>query len=481
MVEENNKTIIILENLKRKSSFDSIALSNNLSKRFNIFDSANVAIIHNNGEEVRVKNKEIFSDIKEQFKWEIPNFFEKTTDFEEIKSYLISKKITGTIFTSETPLKKIQQGVVLMARNKLVQENAFFDDTSNNYFHSYIYGVLNVDFIDEKDDDDNVSTDRKSLVWEGSELEELKENLNTILKIIEKEWRKNRKEKKQKEVEKLVGVNIEDWELTLNEYEKPLAKNLVDVIMKNDNIDIEESKKYFQHIKDVFSFESFKNYAQKLSGMELLENENVIKLLTDWELIEAKELAKIAEGRIQTIEKFAGFVETSASETKVIQPFFEKFPWILDARMNSFERELTLSKAIKNNIIDNEVAEYGEFNPLKRIDFFVTNFSREFTIYELKTPNVKITEAMLKSVVHYITYSSNFLASDLKKEGYKIKVVLITNNTALDPTVKYSMEQMIKSGDLIFKTYNELLFEARQYHRNFIEKYESIQKIKPAN
>lgn len=475
---EKSQTVIMLEHLKRKAAFFPEDLANNLSKRFNIFNDINVEIYHNDSSILKIKNKAIFSDIKEQFSWNIPEFLENKVGSEELHRYLKDNNIKGTIFTSETPLKKYQQGVVLMARNKLVQENAFFDDRSNDYFHAYIYGVLNIDFIDESDDEDNVSTDRKSLVWEGEELEKLRENLNKILKTIEKDWREKRRKLKEKEIEEVLGLDINTWQLDLNEFEKPLAKNLVNVILNNDKISPEESKNYLSHIRDVFSFETFKNYAQKLSNLGVLEDENVVKLLTDWELIEAKELAKVAEGRITTIEEFKKAIDNNLSETKVIQPFFEKFPWVLDAKMNSFERELTLSAAIKKNIIEKEAKDAEGINLLKRIDFFVTNFSNEYIIYELKTPDVKITSKMLENVIHYITYSKEYLNSDLKKEGYKVKVVLITNNIKLDPMVQYQVSAMVEKGDLIFKTYNELLCEAEQYHRQFIEKYAELEEKK---
>ena len=48
----------------------------------------------------------------------------------------------------------------------------------------------------------------------------------------------------------------------------------------------------------------------------------------------------MALGRIQAIEKFKMFIDSDASESKVIQPFLEKFPWILDSRITTFEREV---------------------------------------------------------------------------------------------------------------------------------------------
>lgn len=476
---ENDGTIIELLEIKRAESFSFSAddLAKKLSRRFSIFDNNDfqVEIYRNEKFIIKVENKLKYETIIKEFSWEIPKILEAKSEFLDLYNYLNNNKITGNVYTSKKPLGKNLQGLTFISRGKLAEENVFFIERAADYFHDYFYGEIYVDFIDEEDNEDNISTDRKSILWDEEKPRELRQKMIELSNYIQKEWRKLRKEKKENEVKKILGFNIDEWKLTLNPYEKPLAENLIKVIIENNNIDEEDSKKYFEHIRDVFSFESFKNFAAKLSEESMLEDENVIKLLNDWEIIEAKELAKVAEGRIQTINDFKRFIETNASETKAIQPFFEKFPWVLDPKMNSFEREYTLGNAIKDNIISKEALENG-VNPLKRIDFFVTKNANEFMIYELKTPNVKITEEMLKNVILYITFTKKFLST--KYNDFKVKIVLITNNHNLDPTVEYNIEKMVNDGDLIFKTYNELLLDATKYHQNFIEKYEKIINLK---
>ena len=80
-------------------------------------------------------------------------------------------------------------------------------------------------------------------------------------------------------------------------------------------------------MKTLYKFESFQNYIAELDDEDLTVDK-VEKITTDWEYIESKELAKISIGRIKAIEQFEKYVRNDASETKVIQPFLEKFPWI---------------------------------------------------------------------------------------------------------------------------------------------------------
>ncbi|MGF6906809.1 ATP-binding protein [Fusobacterium sp. PH5-44] len=478
--EDKHGTSIELSEIKRADSFkfEVDDLKKNLARRFSIFDDKdfNVYIYHNNKCEGKIQNDMKYQGIKNDITWEIPNVLDKITK-EDLYEFFTQNNITGTFYASNKTLDKKLQGITLLVRGKLAEENTYFYDRAADFFHDYFYGELNIDYIDESLEEDNISTDRKSLLWEEPKPKELRKNLSLLSNHLQQIWRKMRKEKKEKSMKEILGFNIDEWQLTLNEYEKPLASELVNVIIDNDKISEEEGIKYLEHIKDVFSYESFKNYAAKLKSDGMLGDENVLKLLNDWEYIESKELAKVAEGRIKTILEFKNFIDSNASETKVIQPFFEKFPWVLDSKMNSFEREYTLGNAIKDEILSKE-ANLNGINPLKRIDFFVTKNSSEFTIYELKTPNVKINKEMADSIVTYISFSKKFLADKYKKEKYKIRIILITNNTKLDPDIEYIFEKMIESGDLIFKTYNELLQDAQEYHKHFILKYEELMKIK---
>ncbi|NLC03784.1 MAG: ATP-binding protein, partial [Tissierellia bacterium] len=98
--------------------------------------------------------------------------------------------------------------------------------------------------------------------------------------------------------------------------------------------------------------------------MQLIIQFNILKIANDWEMIESKELAKVALGRISAIEKLEQHLEGNAKEVEIMQPFFEKFPWILNPRITTFEREVSFSTILKKNFPDQSL---GKSN--RRIDF----------------------------------------------------------------------------------------------------------------
>lgn len=463
---EPDGTTIELIDIKRKSAFDPIALAGSLAKRFSIFDELSVYIIHNNNAQIKVENKSLFEGIDEQFKWNFPD------DFSALLAdlgYYKSKGISGTLHTSFTPLKKMHQGVTLLARKKLVQENAFFDDRSNDYFHSYLYGTLNVDFIDSDNDVDNVSTDRKSLVWEGEELEELRDKLNDILKCIAADWRKRRVEAKKSKFKLAHKLDIDDWIDNLTAAERPLARSISDSIINNTGLEEEKSAALLIHIQDAFSLQGFKDFAETLRNVGALDEGNAIKLLDDWQFIEAKEMAKLSDGRVSTIDQFSKYIKENASETKIMQKFLEKFPWILDPRMTNFEREVTYSHWLKEHFPEDKLEGSN-----KRIDFLCSNNNGIVHIIELKRPNIKIGMFEINQCMQYIEYIKRRLPDTVSK----VKVILISENHKYDLGIETTINSLVKSQDFEIKSYSDLLAQARQYHKDFIDRYERILEIK---
>lgn len=467
---EADGTTIVLEELKRKSSFNPKELSTSLSKRFEIFNKINVTISHNNKTVIKIKNMELFNEIANQFKWSLPELLKDEKDeLLDIYNYCIANQISGHIMTSKTPLKKNQQGVVLMARSKLVQENAFFDDRSNDYFHSYLYGLMNIDFIDEDNEEDFVATDRKSLVWEGETLEELKENLNKVLRFIEKKWRKERESAKKDEFKNQRGIDVDGWVDTLSSAEKSLGKKISNAILNNNSLDDDKAIMLFDYVQDAFSLKGFQDFAAQLDELGQLESELAIKLLDDWQFIEAKELAKLSKGRVATIEQFDKYITENVSETKVMQKFLEEFPWILEPRMTSFEREVTYSKWLKEHFPESDLPEKN-----KRIDFLCSNNSGTIYIIELKRPSIKISFKEIEQVSSY----QEFIESKLPDTCKEVRVILISENHNYADGVGKMVETYAKSGSFEIKSYSDLLTTAKEYHKEFINKFEEIKKLK---
>lgn len=467
--DDPNGTTITIEEIERNSSFDLVGLKENLLSRFKVFD-ANF-IVHINDSEELLINKNDVPESKCQFSWDFPNDFTNLFDAtDELYKFAMDKKIEGKILTSLTPLTKEQQGIILYSRGKLVQEGKTFNDRGNDNFFQYMFGAFDVDFIDEDNQIDNCSTDRKSLAWDNfnnDDLEKLRLFLEKLVSITQNKWRESRKREKEKSIADK-GIDIGEWLNSLNVTEQPLAKKLTSAIIMNDSIDTDTARNYISSIQDMYSFQGFQEFTQQLENMDVLDDENAIKLLTDWSTVEAKEYAKIARGRIATINEFEKYINEDASETKVMQKFLEKFPWLLDPKMTVFEREVKYSALLKEHFPD-EKLETSD----RRIDFLCSNNSGVLHIIELKRPSVKITKKQLDQIFEYVA----FVETKTPKQISRIEGYIISNNISDDPATLKAIELFEKSN-IYVKTYSDLLLEARRYQKNFMDIYETICEIK---
>lgn len=465
---ENNGTQIEISCIQRKSAFDLNSLSVSLSSRFNIFsEDFKVTLILNNSEEAEVTNS-LYNNEITQFTWKIPEDFKKSLD-KEMYDFLINNSINGFIKTSEKPLITRKRGIILYSRGKLVQEPRSFNERANDNFFQYMFGNINVDFIDSHPQLDYTSTNRKYLVWdidENNDLSELNEVISKLVSITSNEWRNKRKNVKIETINTSFGMDINAWVSDLDEIERPIASKLTSAILSNDNISQTEAITYVTGIQEMFNFKSFQNFAQKLDTLNLLGSENAIKLLNDWQLIESKELAKIAIGRIKTIDQFEKYIKENASETKVIQKFLEEFPWLLDSKMSKFEREVTYNKLLKDKYDDSYLPEKN-----RRIDFLCSNANGVFHVIELKRPNIKITFKELQQITEYV----EFLTTKYHLSLDKVKGYLISDNMTFEAGAS-RMIKGLESQDIYVKSYADLLNEARIYNSEFINAYSRLKE-----
>lgn len=426
----------------------------------------NVAGVSGGGEDKKIKKNCEYVLVYAR-NYDLMPLFTETYKFKDLFEFGKVKGVQGKIYTSQTPLNKDVQGIVLFSRGKLVQEHSSFDDRANDNFFQYMSGSFDVDFIDNSFDVDNCSTDRKSLAWdidENEELFKLQELIKKLVSIAQKKWREQRKAEKKRKVSSH-GYDVDEWIKALNPAERPLAQKLTNAIIENDDIAEDIAADYIGCIKDMYSFEGFKQFTAELDELQELDNEHAIKLLTDWNTIEAKEYAKIAIGRVKTIEQFEKFIQTNASERDVIQKFLEEFPWLLDAKMSKFEREITYTKLLKQKFNDESILPESN----RRLDFLCTNSAGVIHVIELKRPRIKLTMKEIQQICEYV----EFIETQFPQTQGNVKGFLISDNMTYEPGANKYRKGLEKEG-IFIKSYSDLLAEARRYNDDLYKMYEDI-------
>ena len=466
--DEPNGTQITIRSILQKNitSVDNLAVS--LAKRFSLFSDDFVVTIASDTskEPIQVSKKLSFDEANYEFTWSFPKDFRSEIISNSDLALLESCGITGKVFTAGTPLRASDNGFLIFVRNKLASEHIFFNSRSNDQFNSYVTGFFHVDCIDDFDED-LISTARQSILWDSNQdIMDIQHALDQLIRIIGKQWREKRKSKKEE-----LLVLDEDFFEGLSPIEIESIKKVKSIMIANsvEGEDVSTVKSVLENMKSLFQFESFQEYITRIKPEDITV-ENVEKITSDWEYLEAKELAKVALGRIKAIEKFKSFIESDASETKVIQPFLEKFPWILDSRITTFQREVHFRDILRENFKDDSLAESN-----RRLDFLCNLVNGELIIIELKRPRIKISYKEIKQCRDY----ERFLLAHHKAAIEKgIKTFLISDRYDMADEAKDIYESFEKDGKLTIKSYSDLLAQAIQYNNEFINKFHELESYK---
>lgn len=467
-VNQSPQTKIVIRDITQKKIMDVESLACNLSKRFSFYDSDfKVELLDlNSGKKIEITKSIYFEKLDKEFEWLFPKDFENELNQAEWVTWLKNNNVTGKIYTKKTPFHKSEAGFYIYVRNKLAAENDFFDDRANDTFNGYITGYFNIDFIDDSDEVDYISTDRKNILWESDEkLVELKRNLNKLVGKVASLWKEGRRQKKESQLN--LPPNFFDG---LSPLEVSSIKRVKETLLSNsiETDSIDSLKRVLDSMRVLYKFESFQKYIEDLDD-ENLTVEKVEKITNDWEYIESKELAKISIGRIRAIEQFEKYIRNDASETKVIQPFLEKFPWILDPRITTFEREVTFKKILKDNFPDSELEESN-----RRLDFLCNLVNGELIIIELKRPRIKISLKEIRQAREY----ERFLLKNHKESIEKgVKTFLISDQFEMDEETKDFYSSLEQTKKLKIRSYSDLLQQARQYNKEYIDRYKEIESI----
>ncbi len=223
--KEKSYTKITLKNIKRKTDFDVDKLKKSISNYF-IFDKDFKVFIktvqENDYSEINNELRYTFSDRQEEFFWNFPDFLKTYPEIEQ--KYTFTKNLTGKIITFNKPVPNNIRGVTLFSRKKLVSTPETFPVYSSSHFYQYLTGWLEVDFIDELKPD-VIATNRSSLNWNDEKLEELNSFLYDVIKIIEKEWRDKKADKRKDDLKKEYNIDFGNWQKT-NENNSIISENI---------------------------------------------------------------------------------------------------------------------------------------------------------------------------------------------------------------------------------------------------------------
>lgn len=335
-------------------------------------------------------------------------------------------------------------------------------------------GTLEVDFIDQHVEDDNIATARNSLIWENDSMKQLELHLATLIRKLGSLWKDLRREQKKIEIEKSSAFNTKWYEK--NNYgsqDKKLAEKITNLVIDSD-MEISKATSLLNFVEGAFEFDTFIEYASEIE--ENVDANKLIKLLQDWEIIEAKEHYRLSIGRIETIEKFDKLISSDTLEVakkgiETMHSFLNKFPWILEPRLSSFDEEVTYRNFLKEAFDDSSEPEDD-----RRIDFLCKGSGDTLYIIEIKRSKKIIGLKELDQIKSY----QRFIKSKLEENDRgltQVKAYIIGKESAKDKNVQEEIKESLMHNRFVLN-YSQMLSQARKYHQEFIDAYEKTNNLK---
>lgn len=469
-VDKEHGTTIKLHDLKRKSKFIPMDIARSLARSFRVFDEKDfdVKIIHNSEEVIELTNDMKYEGMSFEFLWKLP-----ITDKEliaKLPEYDYSSQINGKIISSEKTVPADMKGIALFSNGKLVNDHGFYGDKATSHGYEYLTGDLDVSFIDEWDED-VISTNRRSLNWENEETLKLAAYLRNVITGIYNQQREFKGEKKKKRIEIIVGSDIDEWLVSLPRHEQKLARDIVKTIVSSEELNDEKASDLITYVQDSFKFESFKDFAAELDDIAEISNEHLLQLLRDWKLIEAKEFYRLSIVRVKAIEQFEEYISQNAREVPTLHDFFKQLPWLLDPRIMEFKDEVYYSTLLGENYPDAD----EELESNRRIDFVCMIFANNFFIIELKRPRHKLRKKDIDQAIDYRTFVESLKGNEVTSATSTVAYIVCGERD--DNRIVADMAETYRAkGHIFVRTYHELLNNARNYHQEFIDKYDEMKK-----
>ena len=477
-------TTITLRNFTKFSSrsIQIGRLRRGLARRFAVLDGDHGFAVAINGDPISPQERDLRSLLGSdsdgnRYLWQYDS--ERIADDED---WTVSGWI-GALDRTTPNLDGIDRGIALMARGKLVQEPFVFEAVvGQQYALSYIIGELHVEFVDGAED--TVGTNRNALVWDTEANSVLKEWGQKEVNRIAREWARRRSHDNQRmlernEIYKEFKSRASDAR-TGNRRALQLADKLVrQSIAKNPTASVEDLQPIVQMSLDFLEFDAFVEIAEDLVEADLHDTVAIMNLFREWEIVEAKEMSRVANGRIATIEKLQHLIDGNALEIPTLHQFLKEFPWVIDPRWTMVDDEVQFSALLRDKFPDpGDLPERD-----KRIDFLCVREGTNLVVVEIKRPHLKASMKQLEQIEEYVNFVRHHVSRTTDPEfQYKSATgYLLCGGVVNTFNVQGKMANLAKAG-IYVRQYADLLSMARRVHKEFIARYEKLRraKAKPA-
>jgi hypothetical protein len=451
------------------------ALRRGLARRFSVIGSQFDFQIYVNKKPITTKERDLKLLLDKDYQgnpylWEYENVEIKLDTGWTVSGWI------GALDRTNPLEDGIQRGIVIMARGKLVQEPFVFEATvGQQYALSYLVGELDAEFVDATAED-VVGTTRNSLVWDVEPNTSFKEWGQKEVNRIAREWGEKRKKDNEKELAKnpLYESFVKEASRFDNQRIRRVADKLIkEVVRQNPVGDSASLQPVIQMCLDYMEFDAFQEMAEELTNSQDTDAQKLVHLFREWEIVEAKEMMRVTQGRIATIQKLERLIKENALEVPILHNFLKEFPWVLDPRWTLVADELTYSQLLRDEFPEGpEILEDD-----RRIDFLCVKESTNLVVVEIKRPKSKASLKEFGQIEEYVLFLRDYITktSDPELRSQEVFGYLLCGDHVNTGTARQKLISLGKSG-IFVRRYSDLLRMVRATHKEFLSRYNQLRK-----
>lgn len=492
-----NGTRITLTNLKRERGINADFVRRNLARRFAVFGKDFKVFINKN--EVTINDRQYWDKL--QFVWglgENAEFDKAKTGGKvrngdaiansegenlEILSNEVSipgggiESVSGWIGTVHLPKDLKDEnldnnGIVVMARGKLVHENLLPFARNAKFFTEYIVGEINADWLDTDNEEDIAASDRQNLRENDVRFNALQNYLKERLNEIADCWDKWRKAVGKKEAVERHPV-LQEWLNQLTPDNKKRAEKLIASIEGMPVSDNETKKELFKHGVMAFETLALRGNLEALSKFTTISGDDFRVILDAMSELDAAHYYQVAKNRWAVLKDFQRLVKDDEKERLVQEKIFQN-TWLLDASWERPTADPDMEKTFVSKLkgqrlgLDKNVA-------LSRYDIKYLTVSNKDLLIELKSGGRHVTFAELIDQVDKYSSIMTAIATDARKPPNFNIIVLI--GVLPKGGFTESQEKAFESFKARVMTFNQLIEHAKASYGEYLDAQKKVSNI----
>jgi hypothetical protein len=483
-------TRIVLRKLK-KHRVRKPNLMNRLARRFSVIGSPGFSV-KVGGHEVTAKHRGDLDQL--QYLWSIGEWSKPAWCAPKRESALPPRlegwddewSIKGWIGTSEKPKDLVSasgnlNGIVVIARGRLFQENMIADFNDGRHYTKYLTGQIEADFLDDGPDD-MATSDRQRLIEDDERYVQLMTYIKSVLSKLEAEWSRWRSEDDPKKV-KEEFPQIREWIDAMDDVShRKHASKLVGAVERME-LDGAEKQELLKHA--IYGFERLKLRGltdELAAALEKGESE-IVRLFSDQESLESTVYRDIAKGRIDAIKVLKNAVSRNDKEAVLQKILFNRL-WLLDPSWERAKGTEEIEQQFKSIFPKCKTDDEATDDSKGRFDITYRTVPGKHVIVELKRASRKVELLELAEQGNkYVDELKRLLlkhgeATD--KQHVDVEVIFVLGDPLLEQSTnpeRYKRQMdAISTGSRVV-TYDQLTTNALRSYEEYLEKTKALGKL----